>query len=381
MQKQIHSIYFLRFLAMLLVVLVHVTGTFYNTLPMDGDAFAKYHFLNRFIRIEAGIFILLTGLVFFYNFSEKKMSIPLFLNYYKKRVLYIIVPYIVWAVFYEFYANITIGRELSFTEVLFRLLQGESYYQLHFIFLIVQFYLVFPLIIILARKSSFFRNYMWLIGMIVQVVYYYINSTYNLVPFKLFLEMTGPYLMGGWIGMHYLSQKKKAFNTGPNIIYGLIFLLFGTTISLLYYHLYTMNTFYLEGVYYKMVGTIYLTAGSYFLFRMAEIAADKASEKTMNFIKNIALYSFGFYLLHPFVLNEVSRFVPVHSNYLFHLEMLLRYTLTVIGCYVIIWTIHKLTPFPGLLFGKLPKKAAPLNAFKMKESESYSYRNNESRSS
>ncbi|WP_456273197.1 acyltransferase [Bacillus sp. AK031] len=378
MKNRIESIYFLRLIAMLLVVLVHVTGTFYNTLPMEGDAFAKYHFLNRFIRIEAGIFIMLTGLVFFYNYSKKKLTVPLFIDYYKKRVLYIVVPYLVWAVLYEFYAYYTINRELVFSEVLDRILHGQSYYQLHFIFLIVQFYLVFPVLMILAKKSAFFRKYMWIIGIVIGVAYYDINSTYNLFSFKMFLSLIGPYLLGGWIGMHYAEEKRKVNKVVSTVFFGAVFLIFGSAISLLYYHLYTIQSFHLEGIYYKIINTTYLVGGSYFLFRIAERLQKKASERAMTFVRNIALYSFGFYLIHPFILREVSQIIPVHSNYLFHVEILGRYILTVFLCYAVIWTVHKFFPYPGLLFGKLPKDPPPFNLVGKQERSRIDYNAKES---
>ncbi|UOQ50285.1 acyltransferase [Gracilibacillus caseinilyticus] len=370
MQKRIDSIYFLRLFAMLLVVLVHATGTYYSTLPMDGEAFAKYHFFNRFIRIEAGIFIMLTALVFFYNFSNKNLSVSLFIDYLKKRVLYILVPYIVWAVFYEFYARLTIHRELSIMDILSRILQGDSYYQLHFIFLIVQFYLVFPIFITLAKKLSFFRKYMWLIGIIVEILYYYLNDKYDLVSFNLFLNMLGPYFMGAWIGMHYQAIKSNIHKRLPTILFGIVFVVAGSALALLHYYVYTVQSFYLKGIYYKLIETTFLVGGSYFFFRVAELLLKISSASVMNITRNIALYSFGFYLLHPFVLKEVARFIPVHNNYLFHIEVLGRYVFTVIFCYFIIYFIHRFFPFAGLLFGKLPKKAARLPLLNQRKSAS-----------
>lgn len=240
---------------------------------------------------------MLTGLVFFYNFYRKKLSGSLFKDYYKKRVLYIIVPYLFWAVFYEFYAHYTIGRELEISAIVSRILQRESYYRLHFIFIIAQFYLIFPLFIMLAKKSVLFRKYMWLAGIILEVVYQYINNRYSLTNLSLFLSLAGPYPLGGWIGIYYEKQKEKVKRVVSTSLFGIVFLIAGATVSLLHYHLYFQETFFLDGFYYSIVNINFLMAESYFFFRIAEILEKRSREKLKKTVENIVVYSFGFYLL------------------------------------------------------------------------------------
>ncbi|MFC2947702.1 acyltransferase [Virgibacillus sediminis] len=355
-RQHIDSIFYLRLFAMLMVVLVHVTGTYQTVLPEGSDAFQKYHFLNRFIRIEAGIFLMLTGLVFFYNFFRKDLSPAVFRDYYKKRVVYILVPYLIWALFYEFYASYTIGRELDVIGVAERILQGKSYYQLHFIFLIVQFYLVFPLLILLAKKFRWFRRYMWLIGIVVHLLYNYLNTRFNLVGFGLFLNSMTPYLLGGWIGIYYEEQKGKIHNNFTTLMSGIVFFVSGTSLVYLNYHLYTVGTFHLDSFYYTVNEVLFIVTGCYFLYRMAEILHIKAVPAVRKTVKHVAVYSFGFYLIHPFVLKEVTRWIPVHNNYWFHVEMAARYALTVLLCYLIILSFHRFVPGASLIFGKLPKR-------------------------
>lgn len=102
----------------------------------------------------------------------------------------------------------------------------------------------------------------------------------------------------------------------------------------------------------------FLFIGSLFFFRLAERAAQTASNKITEGIKRVALYSFGFYLIHPFLLKEAARFIPMHNNYLFHIDIFLRYITVIVFCYLVIFTIHKLSPKTArLLFGKMPPEA------------------------
>ncbi|MFC0046282.1 acyltransferase [Metabacillus iocasae] len=361
LKQQIESIYFLRLFAMLMVVLVHVTGVYIHVLPFETDAYQKYHFINRIVRIEAGIFIMITGLVFFYNYIRKPLSFSVLKTYYQKRVTYILVPYLIWALIYEFYSAYTGVTNLNPSEVVSRILQGKSYYQLHFIFLIVQFYLFFPIFIFIAQKLAFFRKYMWVFGIIFEVGYYLLNVKYQLIPFNFFLDAFGTFLLGGWIGLYYQEQKDNIYNKSTNILLFILTIVAGVVTVTLNYYTYTTDQFQIPDLLYKLVNLTYLFIGGYFLFRITEIFAEKLPSKAVSIVKNIAVYSFGFYLLHPLVLNFVSQVIPIENNYWFHVQILARYVLTVVSCYLIIWGTHKYFPFPSLIFGKMPREAVFLS--------------------
>ncbi|WP_406944739.1 acyltransferase [Halobacillus sp. SY10] len=352
-REKIESIFLLRLFAMVMVVLVHVTGTYASILPADGDAFEKYHFLNRIIRLEAGIFIMITAMVFFYKYMDQKMDGKELKSFYKKRALYIVVPYLIWALFYEAFSVYIGAVTFNVSEITMRILKGESYYQLHFIFLIVQFYLFFPVILFAVKKFTFFRKYLWLFGMGIEIGYYFLNQKYQLIPFSFFLSSMGPYLLGAWIGMNVKVQKQKVFNKSTILWIG-VTALAGVATVRLYYHLYTVSSFYLPGWTYLVVNLVYMMAGSYLMFRLMEIVSRKWWP-ILPYVKNIAVYSFGFYLLHPIVLKIVAQVIPTPENYWFHAGIFGRFVLTLFFCYLIIWFTHRYLPFSSLLFGKLPK--------------------------
>ncbi|RDY71562.1 acyltransferase [Halobacillus trueperi] len=351
-REKIESIFLLRLFAMVMVVLVHVTGTYASILPADGDAFAKYHFLNRIIRIEAGIFIMITAMVFFYKYIGQRMDWDELKAFYKKRALYIVVPYLVWALFYEAYSIYIGAVPFDLSEIGMRILKGESFYQLHFIFLIVQFYLFFPAILFVVKKVTFFRKYLWLFGMLIAVGYHFFNREYQLIPFTFFLSSMGPYLLGAWIGINFKEQKQRIYNKST-FAWVFVAVAAGIATVQLYYHLYTVSSFYLPGWTYLVLNLIYMMAGSYTMFRLMEIIARKW-QPILPYVKNVAVYSFGFYLLHPIVLKAVAQVIPTPNNFWFHIGISTRFVLTLFFCYVIIWLAHRYFPFASLLFGKLP---------------------------
>jgi probable poly-beta-1,6-N-acetyl-D-glucosamine export protein len=355
-KQQIQSIYIMRLLAMSLVVLVHVTGAYASVLPFASDAYEKYHFLNRIIRIEAGLFIAITGLVFFYQYKHKTLTKRLWKDYYKKRVSFILIPYIIWALIYELHKVMLGFGDLNPAAVAKRIFFGESYYQLHFIFLIVQIYLVLPLFIWLDHKVAFFRKYMFAFGGFLQLGYIALTTYWPVSPFPLFLQLLGTLLLGGWIGLHYDSEKAKS-RRWSTAVWLTVSLLAGSAIAIYYYNAGTLNTIKWNNIPYETVNYIFLAAGCYGIFRLAETLSDRISVSTMSKLQQIASYSFGFYLLHPLVLDYVSRSIPTYSNYLFHVQILLRYLLTMVICFFVIYLFHRFVPFAALFFGKLPRQS------------------------
>ncbi|SDD19651.1 Surface polysaccharide O-acyltransferase, integral membrane enzyme [Terribacillus halophilus] len=362
-QQQIQSIYLMRLLAMSLVVLVHVTGAYATVLPFASDAYEKYHFLNRIIRIEAGIFIAITGLVFFYQYKHKKLTKTLWKDYYRKRVSFILIPYIIWALVYELHKAMLGFGDLQPAAILKRIIFGESYYQLHFIFLIVQVYLVLPLLIWLDHSWAFFRRYMFVFGGLLQLGYIALQTFFPPSPFPLFLQLMGTLLLGGWIGVHYDREKAKSKHWST-WIWLLISALAGSGIAMYYYAAGTLGSFEWNNILYESVNYIFLITGCYAIFRIAESVSDKLAVSTLAKLQQIASYSFGYYLLHPLVLDYVTRTIPAYSNYLFHVQIMLRYLAVMGVCFTVIYLFHRFVPFASILFGKLPRSSGRLKQSK-----------------
>lgn len=364
--KNIEAVYFLRTFAMLSVVLIHTIGAYYTSFEMDSGAFQKYHYLSRTLRVEKGIFIMLTGLVFFYSYAQKRWTKDNLLDYYKKRFMFIIVPYIVWASIYEFYAHYRLGREFVIGDVISRIVQGESYYQLYFIFIIVQIYMILPLLIWVSQRFSFIKQYLWLFGILIQFAYFVIQSVFDLTSSHIFLSNMSYLLLGGWIGLHYETQKAKGKKIIPTSILGVITLIMGSSLFYLHYYGYMLQEITVTGTLYTLTEISYLVIGSYFFYKLAEKFAATGSNRMIGTVKHFAVYSFAFYLIHPLILREVAVFTPTRPNYWFHFDISIRYIVTVLFCYLVIRFIHLYIPFSHLLFGKLPVKKKGLDSWKFR---------------
>lgn len=357
MKKEIASIYYIRFFAMLMVVLVHTTAQYRHLFEVPSIQNTFYFFLNHIVRVEAGMFVMIMGIIFFYMYKDRPFTKDVIFSYWKKRVIYILIPYVIWSLIYEVEMWYYQERVLVLSEVLNRVLMGQSKYQLYFIFIVVQFYLIFPLLMVLVRKFSFIRNYLWVFGLLAEYGYFLFSLRSNVVQVPIFLSLISPYLLGAWIGIHYeniLARMTKVKMMFAGVIgFGL-----GMTYVFIRYRNTYFETLPIEDVYYKWIGIFFIFIGSLFFFYFAEYLAKYSSDKSVKRMSSVAVYSFGYYLMHPLVLFQVMKFLPTREIPLpWHVTIFLQYLLTIVLCYFIIWSFHRFVPFASFIFGKLPKKA------------------------
>lgn len=358
LKKEINSIYYIRVFAMMMVVFVHVTAVYNQLFAVDTIQHMTYHFINRLVRVEAGLFIMLVGIVFFYNYRHKKMDGKELLNYFKKRVVYILIPYIIWSLIYEVDALYFNMREFDVKSIISNILHGKSNYQLHFISLIVQFYLLFPIFLYLVQKFSFLKKHLWLIGFLVEFIYFVLNVKYRFTSGPSFITILSPFLLGAWFGLHYekVVAKVTKFRT---IAAGIAFLLIAIPFILQRYQTSFHSNYLLPVEFERLLEITFLFIGSAFFFYLSERLASRSAAATTGEIKKIAFYSFGFYLLHPFIITRIRMYIPIpDSGISWHLMIFVHYFLVILICYFIIWFFHRFVPYSSFLFGKLPKNAA-----------------------
>jgi peptidoglycan/LPS O-acetylase OafA/YrhL len=148
----LHQLDFVRTITFLGVIFVHtllstndqVNGTVTNALALN------MHFTRN-------TFFALTGLVLAYGMLGKAESFRV-VPFWRKRVPVVVVPFVIWAFAYWVYFK-AVGGDLGqvphrFGEFLNHLAWGGTDgYQLYFIFVTIQIYLLFPVMFWIARKT------------------------------------------------------------------------------------------------------------------------------------------------------------------------------------------------------------------------------------
>ena len=147
-RKEIKELYYIRAIAAMGILIIHATGGFAVHSEYGSKAMYLGIFLNQFFRFGSPIFMMVSGLVLFYNYrSMDEFDTG---RFYKKKVKFILLPYTIWSTVYFLYTSYINGLPINGERLIGYgrgLLLGENFSHLYFIFLIFQFYIILPLLI------------------------------------------------------------------------------------------------------------------------------------------------------------------------------------------------------------------------------------------
>lgn len=312
MSKRLTEIDFIRCIAILSVIAIHITGSY----SMNSTLIYLW---NQSMRYAVPIFILLSGLVLYYSDMNKdKFSL---ITFYIKRVNKVFIPYLVWTLIFLIYNNrhelgkiyFSVGSFLS--DLGRNLLFGTGYYHLYFIVIILQLYLIYPLLRYLFKKAPFFTLICSLLcSAAFQTIFYLQFFKIRIIP-----PLTYPYafLFPVWIfyfvfGMYFVSNLSK---WQKRLEYRglLLFVIWVLNLSFVI----AENSFTSpDGTTIKPSVMLFCIT-SFFLFYQLGLRFKNMSLRISNLITWVSEQSFIIYFCHPLLLGFISTLL-----YIFGLEIL-----------------------------------------------------------
>lgn len=167
----------LRGISIVGVLMIHISATF---LYMSSNELTNIMLLsiNQWARFSVPIFFMITGMVLYHNYGEGEIN---YLAFISKRLRYIIIPYLLWAMIYGYIR--TSGIEGIDTQIvkawIIDTLSGRVSYHLYFIVVLVQLYLIFPLI-----RSSLMPPYAFWTLLLSVIVY-------GVLTYSLWIQLQG----------------------------------------------------------------------------------------------------------------------------------------------------------------------------------------------
>lgn len=352
--------------------MIHLSGVFAVSSLYGSRAMHLGIFINQFFRFGTPVFMMISGFVLFYNYRNFKEFD--FKRFYAKKFKFILIPYLLWSAFYYIIPRYKILLNLgnvNLIEFVKIIVLGNAYPHLYFIFLIFQFYLLYPLFLkyfikpMEKKPLSFYA--ICLIAQSIILIYefsfkayskYGILNFFNNYYWKSAFGWFYYFLTGGLIALHY----KKITVFIENNIYKII------PIYLLSAVLY-IGEIYLsiwkEGgrELYERYGSIrpmtmvYSTISMFIL-----IWIGRKIHKNTNICKQIiricGVYSLGIYFLHPFVLEFIKvKIISMFPSYLGYSRISTLLFLMIVGwsftvAFVLLLSKLKLRMF---IIGKVPK--------------------------
>ena len=157
-KERIPQLDIFRAIAIFAVLAIHATSrTLEETL--NTSMFHPFLFINKISQFAVPSFVFLSGLVLFYNYIDRSFSRKTLASFYSRRLIYIIVPYFMFSLLY-FILKLTVGHswgsppaELAskFGKYLWT---GTAYTHLYYVIIIIQFYVLFPLLLWCCKKYA-----------------------------------------------------------------------------------------------------------------------------------------------------------------------------------------------------------------------------------
>ena len=293
----------LRFVAVAAVVLLHVSAFIiyeYNHYPRGWWWLANL--VDSGTRWCVPIFLMLSGRLLLD--PQKSEPIAVFL---KKRFLRVLIPLVIWSIFYALYSAGFDLSKISVLDLLRKIVQGPVYFHLGFLYVLISLYLITPILRLYVAKAPISNFAYFLIlwfgfTAILPQLERFTTFRIALSP-QLVLGYVGYFLLGYVLGTIDLSRWMRA------VLYvlGLLALtatMFGT------YSLTVNNSGNLDEFFYGyLTPNVIVMAAAVFVF-FKTIDWERILQKTAA-LQKMLIYlggiSFGIYLVHPVILEILSR--------------------------------------------------------------------------
>ncbi|WP_226618639.1 acyltransferase [Cytobacillus firmus] len=371
-RRNLDEIQMARAFAIIAVLVVHTTSEGVTIIPFESTLFPLYNFLNIAGKLGTPTFIMLSSFVLFYNYYRRDMTPSLIKNFYIKRLKFILLPYFIFSLIYfslDWYLyNDYASMYEALKEFLWDFSLGKAYMHLYFVFISVQLYIMFPVLMVLFKRSSFLRKHAIWIGLAIQWIWVWANREYFQVQYKgsISLSYMSFYFVGAYLGIHYDLILEKFKNKSYRIS-ALAVLITGYLTLLVLYpgYMYITRTGRFSYILDSLPEWIQMNLAEFtwathalfagvMLFFIAHVLDGKLPVRIKSLFMEIGAVSFGVYLVHPMLLILFRSLVPGGVPIVYHTWQVI----TFFGMAILSWLIVRFTyssiPAYWVFFGKMP---------------------------
>jgi len=299
----------MRAICCLLVVIIHVTAAFWYTFTTGSPQFKAVIVLNTLSKFAVPSFVLISGYVLYYvNYNKKVEALP----FYKKRISKVLVPYLIWSILYIFVNYLAYARPIDMKSLIYYFGLGKANYHLYYICLILQLYILFPLI---------FKIYQSIENKIFATAIFFIFNSFfiRFIKFEFSDRFFTYYIMFFVLGFFLADLKIRAisFHKIVPVIISIFYFLI-TSYYILDTYKVNAKVPLLSKELYRHSWWYFSLISILFLYTMAAVL-NKYHFKIVSSraVQSISKHSFTIYLSHPMfmkVLHSLSLFEKIKSQ-------------------------------------------------------------------
>jgi peptidoglycan/LPS O-acetylase OafA/YrhL len=330
-QERLPQLDIFRALAILGVLHVHASSFAAGEQALHSPYYYWLNWINIFFKFGTPSFIFLSSFVLFYNYYGRPVTRSLIINFYRRRLKYILLPYLLASMGYyalSLYVNGRLMQNfgdnlLSFSRALF---SGSAYAHLYFVFISIQFYLLFPVLLKLMQSSRFLIKWAIPVGLALQWGFIFWNKYELHIVEKgsLAISYLAYYMMGAFIAIHFDKVKiwlMKPWREQSAAQKGWTTLLVSSWLIAAFIHVqlwYVARHFgvWTDSLWYELLWNVHTMLSALVLLYATFLLYRKAPHVIVASLTRLGELSFAIYLIHPLLLAIYRRFryhIPLES--------------------------------------------------------------------
>ncbi len=300
MREKIWFFDLLRVAAAIAVVVIHVLGPYRDQIGQLPDwQWISAITINSLSRWAVPVFIMITGALML---SDQRPFEPVY--YIKRRLGKVLVPFLVWSVFYAFFSGLTVSGFNSAISwaLLEKMASHETYYHLGFFYYFIPLYLVIPLLQLWLRHAEVGQVkgvvavWMALTGLYL----FYIDGLWS----DTYLLYSGYLLLGYCLYQYHWPRFKVLL---PLAVIAVLV----TNYSVISHSFAADEYKMARWMSYKTLNTVLVAAA---IFVGCRMISDKLSLAARNKLAWLSKYSLGVYLIHPIFLWPLREYDLYFAN-------------------------------------------------------------------
>ena len=306
MKKRYYEIDFLKLIAIIAVVLIHVSTAFIDrSSPFSFDFFILVT-LNQISRFAVPVFFAASGLLLALHYS----SIPSPLHFYKRR-LRLLVPYTFWVLIYFLIIFPHPLKDIFQVNFIYQYLTGSPSYQLYFIPTLFILYLLFPLFInykklLLSKKLLVTLT---IFESILLSTTYFTDSQIPLFsPIRIALYNLFPFVLGIYAGLNFEKTVKIIHVAFTSCI--ALMTLFGTITITEALSMFTSSG---NGNFLRNQWRMSVMFYSVACFVVFYVFDNKYLKRWNKMILSLSALSFGVYFIHIAILDFYLKIIDAYK--------------------------------------------------------------------
>ena len=270
-----------------------------------------------FINFSVATFLFLSGYL-------TKIDNNNWFAFYKKRIIRVIIPYIIWTILYSIESK-------HIESIPINLLTAKAAAPMYYIFVYIQFVLLTPLLGKLA--TSKYRDLGWFVAplSVLFFKYYWLLTGQNMSPYISWIWSDTCFL--GWFTFYYLGLVlgNRIIQKEYSLKILLVLYLFSILIQMA------------EGYWLLSLGDVNcgtqiklssLLTSSLFLLITYTVLRNKQYYINNKFLKTLGDYSFGIYLCHYMIRSIFKNHVPFFNSIPYPITSVIIILISLFCCYV-----------------------------------------------